>query len=437
MDEEKTTGLKGKGSRVLGVLGALLGAFLGTFCWHLLMFFSLGREFAWGSLTILGGIVVSWTACWGYRLLRGYRAMGFAKWTVRICMLLAQPASMAVVFTMMSLRQRYGSLRVHADTLAVVFGQSVQNLLQTDILLLLGQLSLIVLVFSRLGWVTLLKYVDPQWAADPRRIAQTNGGGASFNLLPGWPLPDPGPVPERFTVDKNLEVNGEELTFRRRMKQDVRFRPGDIGGVVLGPSNGFNVIYGRDKQVLAKFAWSRKNALLLGQYLLQRGVTFVDPSGAPVSVGGGAVRPDVPRQFTVREGKVCLVLGWMGVILFGGMLSASFFFLEGLELLICAAAFLVFTAGFGWVLLSYYRRRLEVEGENLTYTTAFGRVSQFHSSQVEKINYRGLLGTQELRDREGQVLARFESNMKNAALLQTYINQRLEARRPAATERKD
>ena len=80
---------------------------------------------------------------------------------------------------------------------------------------------------------------------------------------------------------------------------------------------------------------------------------------------------------------------------------------------------------------------LEVEGENLTYTTAFGRVSQFHSSQVEKINYRGLLGTQELRDREGQVLARFESNMKNAALLQTYINQRLEARRPAATERKD
>ena len=178
MDEEKTTGLKGKGSRVLGVLGALLGAFLGTFCWHLLMFFSLGREFAWGSLTILGGIVVSWTACWGYRLLRGYRAMGFAKWTVRICMLLAQPASMAVVFTMMSLRQRYGSLRVHADTLAVVFGQSVQNLLQTDILLLLGQLSLIVLVFSRLGWVTLLKYVDPQWAADPRRIAQTNGGGA-------------------------------------------------------------------------------------------------------------------------------------------------------------------------------------------------------------------------------------------------------------------
>ena len=271
-------------------------------------------------------------------------------------MLLAQPASMAVVFTMMSLRQRYGSLRVHADTLAVVFGQSVQNLLQTDILLLLGQLSLIVLVFSRLGWVTLLKYVDPQWAADPRRIAQTNGGGASFNLLPGWPLPDPGPVPERFTVDKNLEVNGEELTFRRRMKQDVRFRPGDIGGVVLGPSNGFNVIYGRDKQVLAKFAWSRKNALLLGQYLLQRGVTFVDPSGAPVSVGGGAVRPDVPRQFTVREGKFCLALGWGGVVLFGCGLAAVILFMEGVQRLVCGMGLLFFVGMFTWILLCYYRR---------------------------------------------------------------------------------
>lgn len=425
------------GSRVLGILGALLGAFLGTFCWQLLMFFSLGQDYAWGSLTILGGIVVGWTACWGYRLLRGYRSMGFAKWTMRVCIALAQPVSMACMYTMMSLRRRYGTLRVHADTLAVVFSQSLQDLLEGDALLLLGQLTLVVLVFSRLGWGVLLKYVDPQWAADPRRIAQMGGGGASFNLLPGWPLPDPGPIPERFTVDKNLEVEGETLTFHRKMKGDIHFRPGDIGGVVLGPSNGFNVIYGRDRQVLAKFAWSRKNALLLGQYLLRRGVTFVDPTGAPIRVSGGAVRPDVPRQFTVREGRACLIWGWLGEIFFGGMLAACVFFLEGLELLLCGAVFLVFVVGFGWVLLSYYRRRLEVEGENLTYITAFGRVSQFHSSQIDKLVYRGGLGTQELRDRDGQLLARFESNMKNAALLQTYINQRMEARRPAAAERKD
>ena len=150
------------GSRVLGILGALLGAFLGTFCWQLLMFFSLGQDYAWGSLTILGGIVVGWTACWGYRLLRGYRSMGFAKWTMRVCIALAQPVSMACMYTMMSLRRRYGTLRVHADTLAVVFSQSLQDLLEGDALLLLGQLTLVVLVFSRLGWGVLLKYVDPQ-----------------------------------------------------------------------------------------------------------------------------------------------------------------------------------------------------------------------------------------------------------------------------------
>lgn len=408
-----------QGSRALGILGAFLGAFSGALFTDLLLLV-LPDEV--GKLAALGNMVlVGWTACWGYRLMRGYRSMKFAQWTVRLTLFLAQPLAMVTVLTLASLYRRYGTLAVHADTLYLTFLRAADSLLDGSTLVAWAQLLFLSMVFARLGWGVLLKYIDPNWYSDPRRIAQSGGNGATFNMSPCWPLPPNENIPERFEVDKGkITVEGEQITAKGRWGKASTFSVREVAGVVLGTGSGFTVLYDKENRVLAKFGWSRKNAVLFGQYLLQRGVPFVTLGGQPVDTVSGQV--ELPRQFTVREGKLYLVLGWFGVILFSALGLVCLVFLEGGEKWY-AALTIPLLALFVLLLFEYYNWRLEVDGTQVLCRTAFGKGTQFCLDEVEEVKLRPILGAWELRDREGKRLARVDQFMENAGLMMTYLKE--------------
>lgn len=409
-----------QGSRARGALGALLGAFLAAWGWHMLMLF-LPRGDWWEFLLFLGALV-GLAGVWGYRLLRGYRSMGFARWTVRAAAVLAQP--MALLATMMTLR-----LTTLAEAGRPVDGQALgraaalgwETLWEGDSLRLMGMLALVCLFFCPLYWGLLLRYADPAWYSDPRRLARVGGGGAMFNEPPCWPLPAVEDIPKSFDVDKGrLLVEGERLTICPRFRAKRSFSVTEAAGVILGVPTGYNILYDKENRELARFAWSRENAVLFGQYLITHGVPFLDVNGAPVPTAPQAAA--LPRAFTVRESKLLLWLGWAGLVLVGGAAAACLLVLEGGERLLYTALSLFPLALLVSALLCYYNRRLEVDGEALTYTTLFGRTTRFLISDVKALRPRLLSGTRELLDQNGRRLARYEDNMENAALLVQYLS---------------
>lgn len=402
-----------QGSRARGILGAFLGAFLGASLTDALMLFGmedLGRLIILANTCLMG-----LAACWGYRLLKGYRSMRFAQWTVRCAILLGQPLAMVAVLTLANLYRQYGTLAVHADTLYLTFLRAVDSLLDGSALVAWALLLFLSLTFVRLGWGVLLKYIDPDWYNDPRRLARIGGGGATFNMPPCWPLPANENIPERFEVDKGkLTVEGDTITVREKRKAQRSFSVKEVAGVVLGVSTGYNILYDKENRMLARFAWSRKNALVFGQYLIQRQVPFVDPNGTPVPVQAWE-QPSVPRQFTVREGRLCLVLGWIGTVLLGGATLVCLLLMEGWERLGFTFLGLSLLPLFVSLLLCYYNRRLEVDGEEVSYTTSLGKTTRFRLSDIAEI--RVSLDGWKVKDRDGKTLTRFESNMNGADLL--------------------
>ncbi len=413
-----------RGSRLLGVLGAFLGALVGTEGWYTLMFFTARTEYF--QITILGAAAVSFCSCWGYRLFRGYRSMKFARWAVRICIVLAQPVAMIGTWAPLNLLRRYGT--VHADILYSEMVHFAEELIADSqvMLVFLGWFSLLSLLFSKVSWGILLKYADPAWYHDPRRVACTNGGGATFNALFAWPLPPAEEIPHQFEVDNGkLTVEGSTITLRQRFKAPLSFSVQDVAGVVLGPGNGFNVLYDRNRQVLAKFAWSRKGAETFGQYLLHHGIPFTDPSGQPVS---SAPSGTPAKQATV----VKMPAGLLSLSLFSGLLfgfGTPFFWLilpsrsRGIALL-----FLLLAVFFFWCFFSYRNWALAIEGSSLRYTSPLGRTVRLPISQIGSLRYKALTATWEILDHEGAVLARYKENMKNAAAFTSQLRTTINAR---------
>lgn len=407
--------LERRGSRIRGILGAFLGAFLGAYLSDLLLFFLFESET--GRLGFLGAmLLVGWSACWGYRLLGGYRSMGFAQWTVRLGLILGQPSALAAALIRRETRRLCAAdMTMDPAALRKICLETGALLLERDALAAIGMLVLLSLFFVRLSWGGLLKYVDPGWYHDPRRLARIGGGGVTSNMPPCWPLPPAGRIPTQFEVDKGrLRVEGSVLTYKTWGKPPRSFSINDVAGVVLGVSTGYNILYDRENRMLARFAWSRKNTLLFGQYLIRRGILFVDLNGAPVSTLT-VEQPLVPQQFTVREGKLCLVLGWIGTVLLGVAALILLLLLEGWERLGYTLLALPLLALFGSLLLCYYNRRLEVDGELVTYTTLLRRTFRFRLSDVAEIKLG--VNSCKLKDQEGRILARFEDNMENADLL--------------------
>lgn len=408
-----------KGSRLLGALGAFLGALLAALITDLLTYILPGDM---GRLTVLLNLLlVGWASCWGYRLFRGFRSMKYAQWTVRASIALAQPLALALLLTYSVLRRAWGTLRLSPGDLLFTFARSLTLLLRdfptAAVLLILGALF-----FARLSWTGLLKYVDPAWYSDPRRLARVGGGGATFNLPPCWPLPPADSLPQTFSVDKGkLTVEGSALTYKPWAKPRRAFRISDIAGVVLGVSSGYNILYGRDNKELARFAWSRQNALLLGQYLLAHDIPFIDPNGDPIPAQPPieAEAAPLPQSFTLRQNKLALVVGWLCLLFFGGCTILAFLFVEFPTSLLCGGFFALFDLLALYLLLSYHNHRLTVEGKDLTYTSLWGKTTRFHLTDIA----RGALhnGQLKLLDRAGQPLASLGMDMKNAPLLNRYL----------------
>lgn len=415
------------GGALRGVLGAFLGALLGTAAWYGLMFLALDSWEELGKLTVLAGGLTGWLSVLGYRLFRGRRFRRFARNTVCLCCVLAQ---LPVLYGLLAgavlagLVQRGRAL--DPETVRLVLLSSMKELLQWKMLGVALIFALLALSFSGLSASVLLKYADPAWFSDPRRLASVNGGGALFNYLACWPVPNTGPVPNQFRVGRRLEAAGETLTFSAPLKKPVEISAGQIAGVIVGPSNGFNILYDRDNRALTKFAWSMKNADILARWLLQRKIPFFDAAGArlPDWTEQSERTPELPERFTVRESRLCLVLGGGGSFLFGTLSLGSLLLIwrKPIVGVLCLATFLALLAAFAWMLSAWHRRRLEVDGETLRYTTALGRRSEFSIRQVERVKMSAAFGGWSLLDREGRVLARLEDNMINGRLMLAYLN---------------
>lgn len=230
-----------------GVLGGFCGAFLGGLIW-----INLCAGFASATavpslfkiLFLLMAVLVGPLSCLGYWLFRGLRNRKFAYISTRLC---AFSGTCAAVFRF---------FLPQGSAWCLLFG-------------------LFAFLFSQ-GWMQtrLLRYTDPAWYADPRRAAVSRAGGAMYNYRSRKiPLPAV-QIPPVFSVGNVLEVRGLILRTTPNLRKSRTFLVEDVAGVILGPSNGSNVLFDRNHQVLAKFAWSMKNADLLAQILDGHGIRF-------------------------------------------------------------------------------------------------------------------------------------------------------------------
>ena len=122
----------------------------------------------------------------------------------------------------------------------------------------------------------------------------------------------------------------------------------------------------------------------------------------------------LPAQFDVREYGFVKVLAW-GCLAFSAALEAvlvvSAFLGEdiGIDYILMGGLLLL---GALWLMSDAYVRRICVDGEMIHYTNSFGRRRVFAAGDV---GYMKLAANgNKLYDREGRLLLRWESNMKNA-----------------------
>lgn len=176
----------------------------------------------------------------------------------------------------------------------------------------------------------------------------------------------------------------------------------------------------------------------------QKVLVYTDPSRAPVEARPGSAAETaaaanaaaglpVPYAFTVRDVKWVRVLllkglGILCMVFFGGMLILMTFDmaagtgdLDWRTYIFCTAEFcgLIFLGVF---LFCHARRKLAVEGETLSYLPTFGRPRTFRVEDIAgmKLSANG----RKLYGRDGKVLARFEDNQENSALLLQYLREK-------------
>ena len=137
----------------------------------------------------------------------------------------------------------------------------------------------------------------------------------------------------------------------------------------------------------------------------------------------------MPQSFTVEERKgVKITLRITGamfilvslVLLIGSVMESAAVGLDGESAAVLAVSFLVLLCA-GICLPFLARRKMEVEGSVIRCRPAFGRARTFQISEIagmrSRFNGRQLIG------RDGAVLARFEDNQKNGAILLQYLSE--------------
>ena len=367
-------------------------------------------------LQLFAGLVIGWF----YRLFHGWRSKTAAYVTVGVCTVSAS-VLWGVLLALLP-------VFVSPDPFtAADWGRLWGKI--WELLLLCAGLGMIGFFFTR---KSLLAYAD--WKRGPWHVAYAGGNGYSYNLLPEK-LPAVNPpayfaLHSRFASGTRLIVEGSSLRWRRRLRKDRMFSVRDIAGVVLGPGNGCNVLYGKDYQVLAKFASSMEHADLMFLWLLQKKVFIVNaPAGwrspAEDSPEPKPVKSSIPQQqFTLRLKRSARIgfagMGWflllIGLAPFLAVIFSTVTIAERSALIIVGLV----TMGIGIVCLRTGTVcQVEIDGEQVRVVSRFGRTKEFSVKEVSSVSKS--LGWIVLYDREFNTLAKIDSYLENLDKLKEYF----------------
>ena len=241
---------------VRGAAGAALGTYLALRLW-VAMGFALRALRLETSLLVLGPLFLCPAAYLGYWCFRGLRERRFAYGAAWGCAFLALP------------------LAARPDSPAGWLGVCL--------------LSALAVFLSRLFFQeTFLRYADPAWYKDPRRVAARYGRG---KLSHHWHvISDFGPpVPGSFCVNDVLHVQGDTIRSEPRLRRGRTFLAQDVAGVIIAPGIGHCVLYNGQDETLAVFCMSGRNGELFVKYLKNHDIPFrrlteVPPTG-PLVLG--------------------------------------------------------------------------------------------------------------------------------------------------------
>ena len=403
-----------QGSILWGILGSVIGMIV---CILVMLLCSLCQMESSGiMLQLFAGLVIGWF----YRLFHGWRSKTAAYVTVGVCTVSAS-VLWGVLLALLP-------VFVSPDPFtAADWGRLWGKI--WELLLLCAGLGMIGFFFTR---KSLLAYAD--WKRGPWHVAYAGGNGYSYNLLPEK-LPAVNPpayfaLHSRFASGTRLIVEGSSLRWRRRLRKDRMFSVRDIAGVVLGPGNGCNVLYGKDYQGLAKFASSMEHADLMFLWLLQKKVFIVNaPAGwrspAEDSPEPKPVKSSIPQQqFTLRLKRSARIgfagMGWflllIGLAPFLAVIFSTVTIAERSALIIVGLV----TMGIGIVCLRTGTVcQVEIDGEQVRVVSRFGRTKEFSVKEVSSVSKS--LGWIVLYDREFNTLAKIDSYLENLDKLKEYF----------------
>lgn len=403
-----------QGSILRGTLGSIIGMFICILVMLLCGLFQIEKSGM--MLQLFAGLVIGWF----YRLFHGRRSKTVAYVTVGICTVLA--CSLWVVLLAL-LPAAVSHIHLAAADWVRLWGTI------WDLTLLCVGLGLIGFFVTRRS---LLAYVD--WKRGPWIIAYTGGNGLLYNLLPEK-LPAENPptsfaVHSRATPGTRIVVEGNNLRQINRLRKDRVFSVHDIAGVVLGPSNGCNVLYDKNYQVLAKFASSMEHADLLFLSLLKWNIP-IDKAPAewrsPVESSSEPKTKESPvhqRQFTLRLKRSARIgfsgMGWFVLLIGLALFLAINFFdatiVERRVLLVVALA----TMGVGVVCLRIGTVcQVKVDGEQMRVFSRFGRTKEFPVKEVSSVSRS--MGWIVLYNREFKTLAKIDPYLENLDTLKEYL----------------
>ena len=406
--------LESQGSILRGILGSAIGMVV---CVLVMLLCALCRMGSFSTmLQLFEGLVIGGF----YRLFHGRRSKISAYVTVGICTV---SASILWVVLLALLPVFFSSAPFTAADWGRLWGKI------WGLLLLCAALGLFGFFFTRRS---LLAYAD--WKRGPWHIAYAGGNGYSYNLLPEK-LPAVNPpayfaVHSRFAPGTQIIVEGGSLRWKRRLRKDRVFSARDIAGVVLGPGNGCNVLYGREYQVLAKFAGSMEHADLMLLWLLQREVPIANaPAGwcSPAESGPEPeqVRPsDSEQQFTLRL-KRSTRIGFTGIGWFLLLIGLALFLLIDFSTLAMADRLAIIflelaVMGLGIVYLRIGKVcQVEVDKERMRVVSRFGRAAEFSVKDVSSVSRS--MGWIVLYDREFKALAKIDSYLEDMDRLKGYL----------------
>ena len=404
-----------QGSLLRGIIGSIVGMLVCILA--SLLFLLCQMESFSIMLQLFAGLVIGWF----YRLFRGRRAKTAAFVTVGICTILTSVLWTVSLVLLVSAAVSPARLtKPDWDKL----GSAIRTLL-----LLCSGLGLAGFFLTRRN---LLAYAD--WKKGPWHIAYANAGGALYNLLPeNLPVRTPPTcfaVHGRFTPGSRITVEGSSLRWTRRFRKDRLFFAHDIAGVVLGPSNGCNVLYDNNYQVLVKFAGSMEHADLLFLWLLQQNIPMDRTPAAwssPIEAGPGPQRsdPSVPqRQFILRLKRTTRIgftgIGWFLLLLGAALFLAIDFSALAMTERWAIALLELAVLGMGIIYLRIQRVcRVEIDGEQIRAVSRFGRTAEFSVKDVSSVSKS--MGWIVLYDREWKTLAKLDSCLEHLDMLKEYF----------------